>query len=70
MRPIKESGLEVFGQWLSTHQWTAVENSTTLDEKLEKFTRTINDQIDVHFPKLTAKYHAENKPFITGEDKK
>ena len=69
MRPIKESGLEVFGQWLSTHQWTAVENSTTLDEKLENFTQTINDEIDVHFPKLTAKFHAEDKPFITGKIK-
>jgi hypothetical protein len=27
VRPIKESGLEAFGQWLSTHQWTAVETA-------------------------------------------
>ena len=69
VRPIKESSLESFGEWLRTYQWESTMSMYSLNEKLEHFTKIVHDKIEHHFPKRTVKFHAEDKPFITGKVK-
>ena len=40
-----------------------------MNEKLEHFTRIIQDKIEYYFPKRIVKFHVDDKPFITGKIK-
>ena len=54
---------------VSTYDWAAVTNATTVDEKLENFTQIINSKVDKLFPQYSVKYHTDDKPFVTGKIK-
>ena len=70
LRPIKESSLESFGEWLKTYPWDSILGMySTVNEKLEHFTHIIHDKIEQYFPKRMVKFHAEDKPFMTGKIK-
>ena len=50
-------------------QWESVMYNYSSNEKLKHFTQVIHDKIEYYFPKRTVKFHAEDKPFITGKIK-
>ena len=45
------------------------ENVPSLDDKVEEFTKTVNDMIDSYFPEKTVRLHCEDRFFMTGKIK-
>ena len=40
-RPYLESGIEMFGNWISNHDWHEMYHMKTIDEKAEYFQRVL-----------------------------
>ena len=76
VRPLPESGIEEFNQWMTTFDWepiltlsdTGVELSPT--QQVDNLQTTLEKKLDEIFPKKTIKTSSSDKPFITAELKK
>ena len=70
-RPLPESGILEFGEWICTEEWGNLsENFTPTDQVLE-FENQVNEKLDVIFPLKTVRINPLiDKPFFTAELKK
>ena len=68
-RPIKESSLWLFDDYISLQNWSAVYNAPCVNSKVEVFLRMTAEMIDNFFPLKSVKVHGDDKPFITGRIK-
>ncbi|CAH1245962.1 RET [Branchiostoma lanceolatum] len=64
-RPMTESNLRSFGQWITQYQWDDVLEAQGTQNKTSTFYRILTQAIDTHFPSKVVKTHAQDKPWIS-----
>ena len=67
-RPLHESGLRNFGQWLVSQDWAELEGGP--DHKMGQFNQVIQTKFNQIFPEKTFKISNEDLPFIDWKLKK
>ncbi|KAI8481124.1 hypothetical protein Bbelb_411380 [Branchiostoma belcheri] len=65
VRPLPDSRIRAFGQWITSHTWDEVLQSDTVEEKTAAFFRTLNCAIENYFPLRKCSLHHRDKPWIT-----
>ncbi len=50
-RPITDSGLREFGQWIVNHSWEEVRTAASVEHKWENYTNTVTDAYHRFFPR-------------------
>ena len=70
-RPLPESGIKEFGQWICGEDWENISDSLDPTAQVLKFEEEMNNKMDSIFPKKSVKIRKHfDKPFITAELKK
>lgn len=64
-RPMRESSIRSFGNWITHHDWSSVSNVHDVNEKCDRFYSELNPAIDSHFPIKSVRLHEDDKPWIT-----
>ena len=64
-RPMPESGMRKFGEWLTQEEWAQVAQADGPDEKLEQLTNICTQKINHIFPDKKVKITNQDLPFIT-----
>ena len=76
MRPLPESGIEQFSEWMTTFDWSPVLTQSAMGrglnptEQVDIFQSTLENKLNEIFPLKTIRTSATDKPFITVELKK
>ena len=70
MRPIPDSGLALFGNWLESQSWNTLYKMDDIDLKTQYFHSTLLHKVDEFFPLKTLRVSSDDKPWITRELKK
>ena len=70
VRPLKESSLQAFDDYLKQIDWSPVFFENHVDNKVNIFLELTCNMIDTFFPTKSVKVHDEDKPFLTGKIKK
>ena len=68
-RPMPDSSIRAFGQWLSCYEWPEIITDDDVNVQCNAFYKTLNDAIDKYFPICKVKLHCDDKPWMTGEIK-
>ena len=63
-RPLPESAIRSFGQWLTHEKWPEISGVDEPDAMLQKFIIKILSKLEDYFPKKTVKITNEDLPFI------
>ena len=66
-RPLPESKIRSFGQWLVVEQWDEVRNASDPSQKVKVFEEKLTKSLDYHFPKKITKLGVGDKPYMTSE---
>ena len=70
-RPLPESGIQEFGQWVCGEDWESLPESLDPTAQVIKFEEIMSNKMDIIFPKKSVKLRKHyDKPFITAELKK
>lgn len=64
VRPIPDSALREFGQWIVQHDWMEVRNEQNVQSKCNSMYATLNEKMDHHFPSSCVKLHCRDKPWM------
>ena len=68
-RPTPSANLQRFSSLLENLNWSTALNAKHVDDKVEEFTKTVNDMIETDFPEKTVTLHCEDRFFMTGKIK-
>ena len=66
-RPYLESGIAMFGSWLTCHDWHDMYQMRTLDEKVDHFQRVLVEKYHEFFPTKICKFSQDDKPWFTSK---
>ena len=66
-RPLPESGMLMFKQWLFGEAWQQLYQMETAHEKAEYLQQTLLDKLDVYLPQKTINIRADDEPWVTSE---
>ena len=66
-RPLPQSNIMSFGQWITNESWSDISNVMSSTEKAMKLDDILMQKLDLHFPKKSIKLSSFDKPFITKE---
>ena len=69
-RPLPESKLLEFGNWIVNEQWDELKDVETSSEHAEQLDTYLMNKLDIFCPKKSIKLTNSDKPFITIELKK
>ena len=69
-RPLPESGITLFGQWVTSETWDNVCSKSSPDKQVEALQATLSEQLDKIFPLKKVKVSTNDKSYITAELKK
>ena len=64
IRPMKDSSIREFGQWIVKHDWSEVYDKPDTVSKCNAFYKSLNKAIDKHLPTKTIKLHSKDKPWM------
>ena len=70
VRPMKQSGIDLFGQWLNNQTWEEVLKAETVDEKAELLQTILMEKVDEFLPLKKRKISSDDQPFYTEEMKR
>ena len=65
VRPVRESGIRSFGDWITHKDWTSMYTQSCVERKCDLFYSELNSAIDLYFPSKSVKIHVSDKPWIT-----
>ncbi|XP_041460838.1 uncharacterized protein LOC121411992 [Lytechinus variegatus] len=65
IRPMRDSDVRQFGQWISSHDWSNVRDAGNVDAKCNEFYSDLNAAIDRFFPAKTIQVHSRDKLWVT-----
>ena len=68
-RPLPDSKIREFGQWLCTKSWDEIFDKTEPNEKVKVFEESMNHKLNQCFPQKITKLGVGEEPFITSEKK-
>ena len=69
-RPITESGIESFRQWIENHRWMEVYTCTDANEKAEHFQKVVTENFLRCFPVKVVKFSEDDQPWTSQKVKK
>ena len=64
-RPLTDSGIQLFGQWLSDQTWDAIYSTQDCDKKAQIFQEMLVAEFQKVFPPKTIKVCQEDKPWFS-----
>ena len=70
VRPMKESGIELFGHWINSQAWNEVFEAETVDEKAEVFQNLLLEKLEHFLPTKLKKISSDDQPFCTEDMKR
>ena len=62
-RPLPDSGIREFGQWIVSEDWTSVSDNEPPSEQVLKFLHIVSDKIEI-FPEVSFRVTQQDKPGI------
>ena len=65
VRPLKQSGIDLFGHWIKQQTWSEILNAETVDEKAETLQDMLLKKCDEYLPVKTRKITTDDQPFCT-----
>ena len=65
VRPMKESGMNMFGAWLKEQNWSELFDAETVDEKSEIFQNILLQKVEEFLPQKIRKISSDDQPFCT-----
>ena len=69
-RPMPESAVRQFGQWITSESWSALRNISSPSQQGGLLQLILQEQVDKNFPTKTVKVSNTDKPWITADIKK
>ena len=66
-RPMPESSVRRFGEWIVGESWESVDQSLSPTEQVAIFEKLCQDKLDIFCPEKQFKLSSQDKPFITAE---
>ena len=69
-RPLPESGVRQFGQWMTGENWGALEGGLSPSEQAQILKEMTEQQLNRYFPVKECRVSATDKPWITRDIKK
>ena len=66
-RPLPDSKVREFGQWLTRETWDSIRDTDTPSEQVKVFERIIQGKLDKHFPIKKTKIGVGDLPYMTSE---
>jgi hypothetical protein len=70
-RPIPDSGVREFGQWITVEDWTSIPEDISPTEQVIAFEKLVQDKLNTILPQKSVKIFPNyDKPFITSDLKK
>ena len=66
-RPLPESGLRKFGEWIVNEGWDGLNDEMTPTEQAVAFEQLVNAKLDQFCPQKEMKLSSKDKPFINAE---
>ena len=70
VRPLKQSGILLFEEWLNKQTWEEVSNAKTVDEKSEILQNMLLNKVDEYLPIVKRKISSDDQPFCTEKMKR
>ena len=64
-RPLRDSSVRDFGQWIVPYEWREILMSQDTDEATECFIGLLGDRYERNFPEKRQRMREDNKPWIT-----
>jgi hypothetical protein len=64
-RPMPESGIDRFGEWLDSQSWDCLDDIANPSQQVEIMEAKFKDKLDEVLPEKTIKTSNDDKPFIT-----
>ena len=68
-RPLPESSLRQFGEWIVTEGWEGVRGDSSPSEQVDVFEQIIEEKLNTFCPEKTIRLNSQDKPWVTGEIK-
>ena len=69
-RPLPESGLQLFSQWIKSEEWDCLPTDATPTDQVAAFQTKLDEKLNEIFPLKVFKLFTQDKPFITCELKR
>ena len=69
-RPITDTGIQSFGQWIESFRWVKMYESTNAHKKAEIFQDILMENFERCFPLKTVKFSDDDSPWVTKSLKK
>ena len=66
-RPLPDSSVRKFGEWIVTEGWESVQDNLSPTEQVAEFERLVQDKLNQFCPEKELKLSSQDKPFITAE---
>ena len=66
-RPLPQSGIQNFGQWVTTIDWQFLRENDDPNVQVEHFQKLLLDELDIFFPEKEVKISNGDLPFMTME---
>ena len=66
-RPLPDSAIRDFGQWICDEKWLDIKEGQTPNEQALQLQKILSDKVDKFFPKKIFRVSIKDKPFITKE---
>lgn len=67
IRPLPESGLALFQNWISCHSWDNVYNAVTAHEKAAIFQSELLQSLNRFLPEKNMTFSSDDRPWMTPE---
>ena len=69
-RPLPESGVHEFGQWLVGENWDCINSEDSPSHQTQVFEETLMKKLDIFLPQKCVKISNKDKSYITADLKK
>ena len=70
VRPMKQSGIDLFGMWLKKQSWEEVFEAKTVDEKSEVLQNMLLEKLEEFLPQKVVKISSDDQPFCSEKMKR
>ncbi|KAI8493050.1 hypothetical protein Bbelb_290540 [Branchiostoma belcheri] len=65
VRPLRQSDVQLFGSWITEHDWEEVYSEVRATDKCSAFYSTLSSAIEKYFPSKIVRLHERDKPWMT-----
>ncbi|KAI8522201.1 hypothetical protein Bbelb_019550 [Branchiostoma belcheri] len=65
VRPLRQSGVRLFGSWITQHHWEEVYSAVSATDKCSAFYSTLSRAMDKYLPSKVVRLHERDKPWMT-----